>query len=222
MVSSEGQVGKITLLCTQHREFGRCTEDELLRILESIDPDVIFEEIRPSDIDAHDQKRLSQTLEMRAVSRYQECRPVRRVPVDDYEDITQDFHAESTSMFEYVASNSREYRALLNVENQEIFHYGYLYLNSTEWEALNRKIETIMEQTVTQSGDADLQQFFSNWKDRVRNRTTSMVENIYAFARINPFTNGVFLVGAAHKSNVVAEITNRPPADAALVDWNIG
>ena len=34
----------ITLISTEHRESGKCNSDELRKIIESIDPEVIFEE----------------------------------------------------------------------------------------------------------------------------------------------------------------------------------
>ena len=39
----------IVLISTEHREFGNCNSDELCKILESINPDVIFEE-EPNDV----------------------------------------------------------------------------------------------------------------------------------------------------------------------------
>jgi hypothetical protein len=40
---------KITLVCSIHRENGLCNAEELLKILRTIEPEVVFEEMRPSD-----------------------------------------------------------------------------------------------------------------------------------------------------------------------------
>ena len=49
---------KITLVCSSHHEHGHCNAGELLKILQEIEPEVFFEEIRPSDFDSYykDQK----------------------------------------------------------------------------------------------------------------------------------------------------------------------
>ena len=38
-------MNNITLISTMHSEGGKCTSDELFKIIESIKPEVIFEEI---------------------------------------------------------------------------------------------------------------------------------------------------------------------------------
>lgn len=41
----------VTLIATSHKESGACKSDELYRIIEKISPDIIFEEIPPSQFD---------------------------------------------------------------------------------------------------------------------------------------------------------------------------
>ena len=41
----------ITLVCTRHEELGACNSHEMHKILETINPEVIFEEIPPSFFD---------------------------------------------------------------------------------------------------------------------------------------------------------------------------
>ena len=41
----------ITLVSTHHSELGKCSSDELVKIIESISPNVIFEEICPALFD---------------------------------------------------------------------------------------------------------------------------------------------------------------------------
>ena len=60
-------MGRITLVCTVHSERGLCNENELFRILETIGPEVIFEEIRPSDFESYYGDKSKHTLEMRTV-----------------------------------------------------------------------------------------------------------------------------------------------------------
>jgi hypothetical protein len=43
----------ITLVCTRHEELGKCHSNELHQIIETINLDVIFEEIPPSFFDKY-------------------------------------------------------------------------------------------------------------------------------------------------------------------------
>jgi hypothetical protein len=44
---------KITLVCSAHRQNALCNAEELLRILRAIEPETIFEELRPSEFDLY-------------------------------------------------------------------------------------------------------------------------------------------------------------------------
>lgn len=211
----------ITVVCTMHNDLGQCNADELLRILEILRPEVIFEEIRPSDLEARYGDESLHSLEMRAITKYLEGRSVTQVPVDDYI-IPDDFGEAHLSLFKYAGTHSREYRELMQVEEEEISNFGFPYLNSQEWEALNKRVRELFEEVISQSGDDLLMQRLATWNDLIRKREVSMVEKIHAYARKNRFTKGVFIVGAAHKSAIVELINKHQQTGMAHIDWRIG
>ena len=46
-------MNNITLICTVHEEKGICNINELYKIIERINPEIIFEEINPSAFDEY-------------------------------------------------------------------------------------------------------------------------------------------------------------------------
>ena len=214
-------MGRITLVCTVHRQRGLCNEDELVRILDAIGPDVIFEEMRQSDFDLHYQDESKHTLEMRAVVRYLKVRPARQVPVDDFV-IPRDLPRDIDSVFEYAESNSIEYRALVAERDQKTFHRGFRYLNSPEFGALSKRARDLFENSIALSGRDDLKRGLSTWNGALLRRETSMVDNIYDFCRRSQFTEAVFLVGAEHMWSIAENIEKRIQTENNLVAWNIG
>lgn len=213
-------MGRITLVGTVHRERGSCNENELIRILEAIGPDVIFEEIRPSDFEAHYRDKSKHTLEMRTVDRYLKVKSARQVPVDNFV-IPDSFLRDMASLEEYVASNSIEYCELMDKLDQKKHLLGFWYLSSLEFESLNKRASESFEKTIALSGSEDLKKRLSMWNDQLRKRDASMVENIYEFCRKSPFTEGVFLVGAGHISSILEDIESRMQTKANFVDWSI-
>lgn len=211
-------MGRITLVCTVHNERGLCSENELVGILEAVGPDVIFEEIRPSDFDSFYASK--PTLETRAVARYLKARAVRQVPVDDYS-IPDSFRRDINILFDYVESNSVEYRALIAERDWKTDQLGFRYLNSPEFEAISKRSRESLENTIALSGSDGLKKALSTWNGQLQRRENSMLENIYSFCRASQFKEGVFLVGAEHMSSIIEGVESRIKRESNLVAWNI-
>src|SRR5580692_6654643 len=107
---------RITLVCSSHRESGSCNAGELLRILQTIGPDTIFEEVHPSNLNSYNKS----TLEGRAVTRYRELKSCQRAPVDLY-DLPPDLYAVTQMTLDRVAEISDEY-LLLTEERDRAAH----------------------------------------------------------------------------------------------------
>ena len=115
---------KITLVASAHRESGLCNAEELLKILRAIEPDTIFEESRPSELDSY------RPLEVRAITKYRDSKVFQRVPVDRY-DIPANFVAETQRVFDCVKQTSQEYLVLNEEHDNSVYRYGFEYLNSS-------------------------------------------------------------------------------------------
>jgi hypothetical protein len=213
-------VGRIILIGTVHKELGACNENELIRILETIGPDVIFEELRPSDLEARYRDKSKHTLEMRAITKYLEVRPARQVPVDDYK-VPESFGRNMRSLEHFVESRSRDYCAVMDDIHQMESEFGFRCLNSPNHIAQIKKSDQLFKETVYKYGSEDLKKLLSMWDEQVRSRENSMLDNVYGFCRTSTFTDGVFLVGAAHMPSIIEGIESRMKQESSLVDWKI-
>lgn len=139
--------------------------------------------------------------------------------VDEY-DIPPDFRRNADRLFQHVEAHSSDYRALLAVEHAEVSQYGFAYLNSSEWAALEHDKRAIITAWIAASGDAELQLSLSTWFALVRQREVAMINNIYAYAKTSPFTQGVFLVGAAHWTALAEIVADSSDADRYSFEWD--
>ena len=211
---------KITLVCSGHRESGLCNAEELLKILRAIEPEAVFEEIRPSEFDFH---YTHGSVEAHAITKYREFKLFQLVPVDRYEipknllaEIKRDFDC----VIDCVAPASQEYR-LLNEENDNsVRRYGFQYLNSVAFATMTARISEIEDEIISKTGDQGLIHGLARWRQLIHRRELEMVGNIYEYCRKNVFDTGVFLVGAAHKMGIVKEIEKYASTEADLIDWN--
>jgi hypothetical protein len=216
-----GRRRNITLVCSSHRESGLCNAGELLRILRAIEPEVIFEEIRPSDFDSYYKTKWS--LEAQAITKYREYKLFQQVPVDRYEmpenllvEIKRDFD----SVFDCVAQASREYRLLDEKSGNSARRYGFQYLNSVAFATMTARMSEIEDEIISKTGDQRLIRGLEKWRRLIQRRELEMVGNIYEYCGENVFNAGVFLVGAAHKMGTVKEIEKYASTEADLIDWN--
>jgi hypothetical protein len=67
----------------------------------------------------------------------------------------------------------------------------------------------------------DLIQVLEKWRHRIHRREVEMVRNIYYYCRKNVFDIGVFLVGAAHKTDIIKQIEKYAPTKSELINWNL-
>ncbi|WP_162925860.1 hypothetical protein [Isoalcanivorax indicus] len=211
-------VGRITLVGTVHRELGKCNEAQLLGLLKAVDPDVIFEEIRPEDHDRLYKDEAASTVEIRAIKSYMKMKAVRQVPVDDFA-TPQGLKAGADEIFAYAEQSSKEYcRAVSNIDRMA-FNHGYNFLSGLAQIELRNKADALLETCISSSGNARLQGLLSAWYIQLRNREEAMLENIYGFCRMNSFSRGVYLVGAGHMSYIARGLEERLEAEPKPVEW---
>jgi hypothetical protein len=211
---------RITLICSAHRENGLCNAAELLRILRAIEPEVVFQEVRPSEFDFL-YKRGS--VEAHAIARYREFKSSQWVPVDRYDipaNLLAEIKEELDYVFDYVGQASPEYR-LLNEENDDsVRQRGFRYLNSVACASVNTRMSEIEDMAIMGTGNEDLIGGLGKWRHFVQSREVEMVRNIYNYCRENVFETGALLVGAAHKAAIVSEVKKYSGTEADLINWN--
>ena len=215
---------KITLVCSVHRENGLCNAGELLKILRAIEPDVVFEEMLPSDFDSYYRLGTKSNLESQAITRYREFKSFQQVPVDRY-DMPENLLAELKRGFDCVCDRveqtSQAYRELNEEQNNRAAQFGFTYLNSVAFATTMARTSEIEEKTIIETGDQGLIRGLERWRHAIQKRELEMIGNIYQYCRENVFDTGVFLVGAAHRTGIVKEMERHASTEADLINWNI-
>jgi hypothetical protein len=199
----------ITLICSAHNANGKCNVKELAKILQTIGPDVVFQEVRPSH---------GWSVEAQAVTEYLNYKPCRTVYVDEYKVPADaaEIKKHLDSGFEYVAEISEEYQRLKTKIDFRTHHEGFRYLNSPDFTKTNARMSEIEDEIIGgKAGDA-----LRYFRQFMRSRESEMMRNIYAHCRENAFDTGVFLVGAAHKTGIIKKIESFDGNEPGLITWN--
>lgn len=223
MLAFGTKMPKITLVFSAHRENGLCNFEELLKILRAIEPEIIFEEIRPSDFDSYCKHGTKSTLETQAIARYLDFKSVRRVPVDRYDipgNRMVEFKRELDCAFDYVEQTSREYQLLHEENHRNAHQHGFRYLNSAALARAMARVSEIEEKIINETGAQGLMRCLEKWRHMTQCREREMIGNIYDYCRENVFDVGVFLIGAAHQAGIVKEIETFSSTEVDLIDWS--
>jgi hypothetical protein len=211
----------ITLVCSAHSENGACNVGELLKILRGIEPEIVFEEVRPQDFDAYYKHGTLSHLESRAIRRYRESKSILQIPVDRHDSPDNSVFAEIQNVFDCVEQNSKEYLALDEESRERVFIDGFRYLNSRDFVSITARSCEIEDRVITQTGDRRLMYWLEKWRYIHQTRELEMIGNIYQYCRENVVGSGVFLVGAAHKAGLIKAIERHERAETKLINWNL-
>jgi hypothetical protein len=211
---------KITLICSAHRQNGLCNSEELLKILRELEPEVAFGEWRPSEFDVYYQRG---TLEAHAITKYREFKPFQAVPVDRFDMSDRQlakFKRELDFVLDYVAHASQEYQILEEENDHNVRQHGFRYLNSADFARRRARMSEIESGVIGGANNQELLGVLATWRDFTDRREVGMVNNIYEYCRQNSFVTGVFLLGAAHKTDIVKKIGRHNGKEPDLIEWS--
>jgi len=210
---------RVSVVCTRHEEAGLASISGLLGILERITPEVIFLEIPSAAFDDFS-KGSRRDLESSAVSRYREMHHVDLVPVDLPTPDAELFR-NNEDLYRSIESKSPEYCRLMDRHIQDMGAYGFAYLNSehcsTFWSKLHEAILTAIEELA----DRRLAELYELWIGTNKRRDKHMVESIETYCRKTTFSNGVLLVGSAHRQSIIDISREQRGADSPTVQWDV-
>ena len=208
---------RVLLLSTVHEEQGLATTPALHAILERFRPDVIFLEIPPAAFPAYSDGTRS-NLESSAATRYRETNDVVLVPVD-LPTPEDSFFRDWQYLDRRITATSPTYRQLIDRNTLDIATYGFPYLNSEQSSKAWSEIYEAMEVAIQRlSHDTRLPAIYEAWRRTNERRDRAMLKNIYDYCHLNPFENGVLLVGAAHTQSIISISREGRPAGAPRIE----
>ncbi len=119
----------ITLLSSFHKILGKCNPEELYKIIEEIQPEIIFEELSYDGFDIiYSVGYQPETLEAITIKNYLQKHSIKHLPVDNFPIKETDLLSEAQIIWD----SSSEYRELWNKKLLNLSQDGYKFLNSNE------------------------------------------------------------------------------------------
>lgn len=207
---------EIVLIGTRHGSKGVCNAEELYRILERINPDVVFEEIPPSLHSAYHVDMTRENLESNVVNAYLQKHSIQNVPVD-YEPIPPDsFFEEHKRMHQTIEKISYAYCRLIDEHIDRTTYHGFKYLNSDVHDDLQEKLAMAVDDAIKYLKDESFLSFDMRWREIIDLREETMLNNIYAYCEKKAFGKGLFLIGSAHRRSIMRKVSNRE----GRISWN--
>jgi len=239
----------ITLIGTNHSEKGKCNSDELYKIIEDINPEVIFEEIpsvlfdvfynRKCDFDKL-HKTLSHTLpnnlldrieilplsetplEINCVRKYLQNHSIKNIPVDI--DVNSELSTKMEMMFGEFYKYDDVYKKLVDEGKLLTEHYGFDYLNSKKYLDLDEKMKLREKQLIESNcfyKNELLRIYELSFKEIIDDREIAMLRNIYNYSKENVYNQAVFLIGARHRESIMQRIIKYDKASETKLIWTM-
>lgn len=212
----------ITLISTIHSENGKCNSDELYKIVESINPEVVFEEL-PNilfEIVYNGNHFPDEPLEIKCIKKYLRNHNIRHIPVDI--DVRPNL---SKNEIEYMFRSFKKHHVYKKIEDEQkvlTAQEGFAYLNSEKCLESFDKRTTIEKDLLDFAGiNKDLlSRIYRLFHEEHNNREKAMIQNIYNYSRENQYSQAVFLIGAAHRRSIMQKIQDYESKEALKLNWS--
>lgn len=215
----------ITIIGTRHEKLGSCNSYELFTIIESLKPEVIFEELPPSYFDQYYTSKNKSNLESIAIEMYLNRFKAIQILVDS-EDIPQetffnDYNTIVKNIVESMTAESLNYSSIIETQIKNIENKGFAYLNSLDNIKANLQLNHIIEFFLKSSNNASLNTISQSWRKINETRENTMLNNIYHYCEMNEFERAIFTVGSAHLISLKEKIEIRKDLEKPRINWSI-
>lgn len=211
----------VTLISTEHMEFGNCNSDELFKIVESIKPEVIFEEEPKDDkyYSYYNDENSFKSLEIQTIIKYKLNHDIIHIPVDKPINEFVSLH-----VLDILTKKFRQYHNYKQIIKEHCAlrnKYGFDYLNNERCLELFEKMKLIQKQIISNSGleKNNLNRFYNLFQQELDAREYVMLQNIYNFSNSNKFERAVFFLGYAHRGSIEKKISKRELKEGIEINW---
>lgn len=206
----------ITLLSSFHFQHGACNSEELYKIIESLQPDIIFEELSFKGFDkVYSDDYTPKSIEAITIKKYLEKYPIKHFPVDTH----VFYEYQIFENYELISNLSTEYTELLKQQFSMVGAQGYKFLNSENSTYLIDSLHSIEESIITTLNDVSL---FSRYKLDLElhgKREDEMLRNIYKYSEQNTYSKALFICGAEHRKPIIEKISKLQTIENTKLNW---
>ena len=206
----------ITLLSSFHKNLGKCNPDELYKIIEEIQPEIIFEELSFDTFSfVYSDGYIPNTIEAITIKKYLRNCPIKHFPVDTYP-------INETDLFngaDEIAKRSNEYFKLWNEQVSMITKDGYNFLNSNACIELLNKIRIVEESALLVIKDVKLFRDYKSESELHNKRENEMIRNIFNYSKQYPYNKALFICGAEHRKPIKQKIQEYETKEKLKLNW---
>jgi hypothetical protein len=212
----------ITLICTGHVEYGNCNSMELHKIIEEINPEIIFEELSYSHFDESYKEKKLITLETNAIKDYLQNHNIEHIPVDTYK-LPNSYQKELEYMLDRVIKHNKiesyHLRNLLDNQSLLIGQNGFDYLNSNQNDKIFEEIAILRGKILDTLSDANLFRIDSLEKEVVEKREYEIINNIYKYTKGHPYNQAILFIGSGHRQSIIKKIEKYEMQEKIKLNW---
>lgn len=210
----------ITLVCTHHSEFGKCNSDELFKIIESIEPDVIFEELTQDLFDKFYKENTIpyETPEIKSVREYIKDHSINHIPVDIN---LSDALSANQINYMFIVFKKHTLYSLLEEERMRLaFEEGYSFLNSKKNEELTEKMKSFEKSLIQfQVNKGQLSRIHELFYEEQNNREHEIIKNVYEYSGKIAYNQALLLIGSGHRKSIVEKIEKYNLQQNLKLNW---
>lgn len=186
----------ITLLSSFHKELGECNQAELYKIIDSLQPDVIFEELTFEKFNTvYEKNYIPASLEAKTIKKYLQNNDIKHFPVDTYSFNYDELFSE----YDFIINKSPEYLKLFSYQIALIEKYGFPIINSDRFIKLIENLQNLEKEILIECGRNDLLEKYMIERQIHNKRELLMLKNIYKYCSENKFDKALFICGAEHR-----------------------
>ena len=212
----------VFVVFTRHDSYGLCNSDELFKIIWSLQPDLIFEEI---GYVVYDQIYIQQnrtTLESNAIKIYLLTNDVEHIPVDTF-DCPDDYYSGKNHLGDVLEEHFHKSeglkRAFYQLRDQSQVG-GFPFLNSDRNDEIHDEIEKEERSILAELGDDNLNQIAALRNEVNSKRDEEMIDNIYKYAEQTEFQKAIFLIGAGHRRSIKKKLDKIEAQYGVAIKWH--
>ncbi|RZL32328.1 MAG: hypothetical protein EOP00_34060 [Pedobacter sp.] len=210
----------VTLVFTHHSEIGICNSEELYKIIVSIAPDVIFEEL-PDDlfIRFYPENQLPyEPPEVKTVRRYIRTHNIDHIPVDN--EVNQSLFNEEIYHIFGLFKKFTVHKILEGELYTQIIEDGYTFLNSQKCEQLHMRKKNAEQSLLQFMSDRDrLSRIYKSFYEEQDVREHAIIKNIYNYSKQKPYNQGLLLIGSGHRKTILEKIQTYKTQYDLKLNW---
>lgn len=211
-------MNSINLICTAHKIIGKCTPEELYRIIQKINPEVIFEEINFSRINDFYRNQYVKTTETLVIVNYLKNYNCKHIPVETYD--IPDLYIKYEDDLNEIFANNKIYNELNKKVFDGIKENGFFFLNSNECSDIFENIINFKENYIKNLNNEDINNIYKSWLAIENNRENEMLNNIYNYSIENNYNSALFITGARHRISFIKKINEYEIKNKIKLNWN--